>query len=116
MEQFPVMRWLLDYRGRVFSLVAVLLYWYLSSYVLLMDWRFRAYDIATTRFAESSYRMAHVEVGGFPGHEFTTAYRMTCWANLVFGPVDTGMRWLKKTVGSGDVPDTTGRTASDYDS
>ncbi len=70
-------------------------YWYLASYVLMMDWRIPAYDERTASYAyESHYRMTRYDVPH--DVEFTILVPVACWANQFFWPVDASLGWLKR--------------------
>jgi hypothetical protein len=70
------------------------LFWYAGSYVLMMDWRFPAYDMITDQWTnESGYRMRHNTCVCRP---FTTVVRPRCWANHIFWPID----WVRSQIAS----------------
>ncbi len=78
---------------RLACAVAIFIYWYLGSYVLLMDWRCGAFDTASNNWAsESHYRMAHSDSVVI---SFTMVVPLTCWANQLFWPIDTLLKWVK---------------------
>jgi hypothetical protein len=69
-------------------LVLVFIFWYLSCYFLMMDWRTLAYDPTFNEWTgESCYYMAPmVHVRG----NITMIGGSACWANTFFRPLD----WL----------------------
>jgi hypothetical protein len=67
---------------------------YVTTYVLMLDWRRPAYDpIARIPVDQSAYRFAHAVGGRVPG-PFTIyeAFDSLCWANRVFWPIDSLVR------------------------
>jgi hypothetical protein len=92
----------LKLKRRVWRVFAVLLYWYLAAYVLMMDWRYEAYDPSSlTSCGESAYRMALLEITCV---DVTMACDLRCWANRLFWPIDAALGWAKKRVGLQETP------------
>jgi len=72
---------------RRFAYVAVaLVWWYLGSYVLLMEQRLEAFDPDTDRYNGKSH-CRFVESVRTPGN-ISLYFPATCWANDFYGPVD----------------------------
>lgn len=69
----------------------LLLFWYVSSYVLMMDWRRTAYISNSSSWYASCYRMAPEED---ISSQFTIIAPVECWANRLFLPLD----WLVKNL------------------
>lgn len=60
-------------------------FWYMASFILMMDWRVRSYDPTCGTCHESCYYMAcMVTVHG----DFTIVAASTCWSNTCFYPVE----------------------------
>ena len=70
----------------------VLLYWYLASFVLMMDCRCGAIDPAGRWVSQSHYRLADNErVAG----DLSVYGPAACWANDLFWPLDAVLGWLR---------------------
>jgi hypothetical protein len=91
-----------DIAGRVARILALSFFWYVSSYILMMDWGCQAYDpTAATFTAESHYHMTHsVRVRG----DFSIYAPERCWANWVFRPLDRFLHFLFVATGDRKFP------------
>jgi hypothetical protein len=88
--------------GRTGRYAILLAFWYLSAYVLMMDWRFPlpAYDtVSGDRVDQSNYRLAP-NVNYRPPGGVTMVGPCVCWPNKVFWPVDWVVRRLLAPVPS----------------
>lgn len=83
--------------ARTSSILLLLPVWYISSYLLMMDWRVLAYDpILHEWTGESCYYFApYVRVHG----NLTMFAGSVCWANAVFRPLDWLLYSMKAALG-----------------
>jgi hypothetical protein len=75
-----------DIVGRSSRLLYLAIFWYISCYILMMDWTCPAYDPTLGSWtSESNYYMTvSVRVRG----PFSVYGPRTCWANWLFQPID----------------------------
>jgi hypothetical protein len=71
--------------GRTIRLLFAVFFWYVSSYILMMDWREQVYNPAPSAWGNrSAYRMSRTaSESPRPG------WAARCWANWVFEPIDS---------------------------
>jgi hypothetical protein len=84
------------YVGHSFRFLSLLLFCYVSCFILMMSWLCPSYDPDACVHRESSYLMiGDVRVPG----GFTIYCPAACWANKVFLPIDWCLRGLKDLFG-----------------
>jgi hypothetical protein len=89
--------------SRSLRLVALLCFWYVSCFFLMMEWGCPAFDPDSgDRTNESYYRMVgRVRID----EQYTIMGAPTCWANRVFVPFDWYMRSAKDAMGCRTFPE-----------
>ena len=72
------------------------LFLYVTTYVLMMDWRRQAFDPVTHRYVDQcAYRCAPVIEFRLKSPQFPNIYIVApcvCWANRAFWPIDLCVR------------------------
>ena len=82
---------------RILRLIALALWWYSVSYVLMMDGCGPTLDPTTLKWTDrSTYVMAKTGSVRSPGSAFSFGVSYPCWANDLFWPLDRAVIALQR--------------------